>query len=621
MLEEVKAQLAEGRRVLIAVPNTGEVERLADMFTEYGMSYRLGSRTRGGESYADETSYFSGEVLTTTIVKAYVPDGVVLPEAGLAVFGSRDLFDESEAVGARPQKHRSKTSAFLSDFRDLQVGDYVVHVEHGIGQYQGLKEINQGDGNAEFMLLEYADGARLYVPLTRLDLIQKFRSSEGARPALNHLGTAAWGKTKARVRKAMKDMADELLKLYAERKSAQGHAFAADNEWMREFEDSFGFTETNDQEMAIADVKRDMEMTQPMDRLLCGDVGYGKTEIAMRAAFKAISDNKQVAVLAPTTVLAFQHYETFRQRFAAFPITIEMISRFRSAKQQKEILQKLEAGKIDILIGTHRMLSKDIKFTDLGLLVVDEEQRFGVRHKERIKQMRKQVDVLTMSATPIPRTLHMSMIGMRDMSLIETPPKDRMAIQTVVAHWDEKLIQSSIEQEMERGGQVYFVHNRVDTIWEIAAKLQELVPKARIIVGHGQMSEGELEKVMLNFMHHKSDILVATTIIENGLDIPLCNTILINRAERLGLSELYQLRGRVGRSNRRAYAYLLVPSDTELTPIAKRRLGGVERIFRPRRRVQNCSVGFRTAWRGQSSGRRTERPHRSRRLRTVHANA
>jgi transcription-repair coupling factor (superfamily II helicase) len=588
MLEEVKKQIAERRRVLIAVPNTGEVERLADMFTEYQMSYRLGSRTRGGESYADETSYFSGEILTTTIVKAYVPDGVVLPEAGLTVFGSRDLFDESEAVGAKPQKHRSKTSAFLSDFRDLAVGDYVVHVEHGIGQYQGLKEINQGDGNTEFMLLEYADGARLYVPLTRLDLIQKFRSAEGARPALNHLGTQAWTKTKARVKKAMKDMADELLKLYAERKSAQGHAFAADNEWMREFEDSFGYTETNDQDLAIADVKRDMEMTQPMDRLLCGDVGYGKTEIAMRAAFKAISDNKQVAVLAPTTVLAFQHYETFRQRFAAFPVTIEMISRFRSAKQQKEILQKLEAGKIDILIGTHRILSKDIKFTDLGLLIVDEEQRFGVRHKERIKQMRKQVDVLTMSATPIPRTLHMSMIGMRDMSLIETPPKDRMAIQTVVAHWDEKLIQSSIEQEMERGGQVYFVHNRVDTIWEIAAKLQELVPKAKIIVGHGQMSEGELEKVMFNFMHHKSDILVATTIIENGLDIPLCNTILINRAERLGLSELYQLRGRVGRSNRRAYAYLLVPGDTELTPIAKRRLAALKEF-------SDLGAGFKIA--------------------------
>src|SRR6266704_231089 len=588
MLEQVQKQTAEGKRVLIAVPNTGEIERLADIFTEYAVSFRLGSRTRSGESYADETAYFAGEVLTTTLAKAYVPDGVALPDANLTIFGARDLFDESESVVSRPQRQKSKTSAFLSDFRDLQVGDYVVHVEHGIGQYQGLKEINQGDGNAEFMLLEYAEGARLYVPLTRLDLVQKYRSSEGAKPVLSHLGTAAWAKTKARVRKAMKDMADELLKLYAERKTAEGHAFSADNEWMREFEDAFEYSETDDQELAIVDVKRDMETQQPMDRLLCGDVGYGKTEIAMRAAFKAISDNKQVAVLAPTTVLVFQHYETFKQRFAAFPVSIEMISRFRSAKQQKEILQKVEAGKVDILIGTHRLLSKDVKFADLGLLVVDEEQRFGVRHKERIKQMRKQVDVLTMSATPIPRTLHMSLVGLRDMSVIETPPKDRIAIQTVVASWDEKLIRSSLEQEMERGGQAYFVHNRVDTIWEIAAKLQTLVPSARIIIGHGQMSEGQLEKVMLGFMRHEADILVATTIIENGLDIPLCNTILINRAERLGLSELYQLRGRVGRSNRRAYAYLLLPSEIELTPIARRRLAALKEF-------SDLGAGFKIA--------------------------
>src|SRR5207245_273253 len=370
--------------------------------------------------------------------------------------------------------------------------------------------------------------------------------------------------------------------------TAEGHAFSADNEWTREFEDAFEYSETEDQELAIVDVKRDMETQQPMDRLLCGDVGYGKTEVAMRAAFKAISDYKQVAVLAPTTVLVFQHYETFKQRFAAFPVSIEMISRFRSAKQQKEILQKVEAGKIDILIGTHRLLSKDVKFADLGLLVVDEEQRFGVRHKERIKQMRKQVDVLTMSATPIPRTLHMSLVGLRDMSVIETPPKDRIAIQTVVASWDDKLILSALEQELDRGGQVYFVHNRVDTIWEIGAKLQQLVPRARITVGHGQMSEGELEKVMLKFMHHEADILVATTIIENGLDIPLCNTILINRADRLGLSELYQLRGRVGRSNRRAYAYLLLPSEIELTPIARRRLAALKEF-------SDLGAGFKIA--------------------------
>jgi len=588
MLEEVQKLVAEGKSVVFAAPNTGEVERLADIFTEYNVSFRLGSRTRGGESYADETAYFAGDLQSATLVKSYLPEGVILPEANLAIFGARDLFDESELVASRPQRQKSKVSAFLSDFRDLQVGDYVVHVEHGIAQYQGLKEINQGDGPAEFMLLEFAEAARLYVPLTRLDLIQKYRSAEGAKPVLSHLGTATWAKTKARVRKAMKDMADELLKLYAQRQMAQGHAFPADTEWMKEFEDAFEFTETEDQAQAIVDVKSDMESGRPMDRLLCGDVGYGKTEVAMRAAFKALSDNKQVAVLAPTTVLAFQHFETFKQRFAAFPITLEMISRFRSPKQQKEILQKVEAGKIDVLIGTHRILSKDIKFSDLGLLIVDEEQRFGVRHKERLKQMRKQVDVLTMSATPIPRTLHMSLVGLRDMSVIETPPKDRMAIQTVVASWDDKLIQSAIEQELERGGQVYFVHNRVESIWEIAAKLQELVPQARILVGHGQMAETELEKVMLKFMHHEADILVATTIIENGLDIPLCNTILINRAERLGLSELYQLRGRVGRSDRRAYAYLMLPSEIELTPIARRRLAALKEF-------SDLGAGFKIA--------------------------
>jgi len=588
MIDEVTKLTKSGTRVILAAPNTGEVERLADIFTEYNASFRLGSRTRGGESYADETAYFAGEIFTTTLLKAYLPDGFILPDAHLAVFGARDLFDESDLVAARPGRQKSKVSAFLSDFRDLQVGDYVVHVEHGIGQYQGLKEINQGDGTAEFMVLEYAEAAKLYVPLTRLDLVQKYRSQEGAKPTLNRLGTGQWEKTKARVKKAMKDMTDELLTLYAQRQSAQGHVFPADTEWMKEFEDAFEYSETEDQAQAIADVKRDMESQLPMDRLLCGDVGYGKTEVAMRAAFKALSDNKQVAVLAPTTVLAFQHYETFKQRFAAFPVKVEMISRFRTNKQIKEILERTAVGKVDILIGTHRLLSKDVKFSDLGLLVVDEEQRFGVRHKERIKQIRTQVDVLTMSATPIPRTLHMSLVGLRDMSVIETPPKDRMAIQTVVASWDETLIKSAIEQELDRGGQVYFVHNRVETIWEIAAKLQVLAPKARIIVGHGQMGEGELEKVMLKFMHHEADILASTTIIENGLDIPLCNTIVINRADRFGLSELYQLRGRVGRSNRRAYAYLLLPAEIELTPIARRRLAALKEF-------SDLGAGFKIA--------------------------
>jgi transcription-repair coupling factor (superfamily II helicase) len=560
------------------------------MFTEYQVPFRLGTRTPapGSETYLDETAYFSGDLTTTTIVRAPLPDGVALPESRLVIFGARDLFDDSEVVVNSPLRQKSKTAAFMSDFRDLAVGDYVVHVEHGIGMYQGLKEIQQGEVTGEFMVLEFADAAKLYVPLTRLDLIQKYRAGEGIRPPLSRLGGTAWAKTKARVKTAMKDMADELLKLYATRKAAQGHIYPPDSQWQKEFEDSFEFNETDDQLTAVADIKRDMESGLPMDRLLCGDVGYGKTEVAMRAAFKAVQDNKQVAVLTPTTVLTFQHFENFKRRFAAFPITIDMMSRFRTAKQLKETGEKLEQGKVDIVIGTHRLLSKDVKFQDLGLVIVDEEQRFGVRHKERLKQLRKEVDVLTMSATPIPRTLHMSMVGLRDMSVIETPPKDRMAIQTVVAGYDENLVKAALEHELERGGQAYFVYNRVESIYEIATKLQELVPRARILVGHGQMSEGELEKVMYSFVRHEADILVATTIIENGLDIPLCNTIIINRADRHGLSELYQLRGRVGRSNRRAYAYLLVPSDTELTPVARRRLAALKEF-------SDLGAGFKIA--------------------------
>ncbi|HKT26463.1 MAG TPA: transcription-repair coupling factor [Terriglobales bacterium] len=590
MIDEVKKLTAEGKRVVFAAPNMGEVERLADIFTEYTVPFRLGSRapSPGSESYLDEASYLAGEMSTATVVKALLPEGVEVSDASLILFGARDLFDDSEVAVAQPFRQKSKVSAFLSDFRDLVVGDYVVHVEHGISQYQGLKELTQGETAGEFMLLEFAESAKLYVPLTRLDLIQKYRSTEGARPPLSRLGGTQWAKTKARVKKAMRDMADELLKLYAQRKMSQGHAYPADTQWQREFEDTFDYNETEDQLSAIVDIKQDMESSMPMDRLLCGDVGYGKTEVAMRAAFKAVQDNRQVAVLAPTTVLAFQHFETFKRRFTAFPITIDMISRFRTTKEQKEIVEKAEQGKIDILIGTHRILSKDIKFPDLGLLVVDEEQRFGVRHKERLKQLKKEVDVLTMSATPIPRTLHMSLVGLRDMSVIETPPKDRMAIQTVVAPFDEKLIRSAIEHELERSGQAYFVHNRVESIYEIAAKIQELVPRARVIVGHGQMSEGELEKVMLSFMRHDADVLVATTIIENGLDIPLCNTILINRADRHGLSELYQLRGRVGRSNRRAYAYLLIPPEQELTPIARRRLAALKEF-------SDLGAGFKIA--------------------------
>ena len=589
LVEELKARSAAGERSLLAVASQGEVERLADVLQEYGLSYRVGSRagSLSGTIY-DESSHVAGDYATPVIVKAPIATGVYFPDAKLVLFGANDLADDAD-VHARVERQKSKTSAFVSDFRDLAVGDYVVHVEHGIGQYQGLREIVQDGLPVEFMVLEFAEGARMYVPLTRLDLIQKYRSTEtGPAPTLNRLGTQQWQKTKARVKKVMEDMADELLKLYAQRSAVTGHAFTPDTNLQHEFEDAFDFVETEDQLSAIADIKRDMESAQPMDRLLCGDVGYGKTEVAMRAAFKAVQDSKQVAVLTPTTVLSFQHFETFKKRFAQFPVTVEMISRFRTAKEQKQILERVEAGKVDILIGTHRLLSKDLKFQDLGLLVVDEEQRFGVRHKERLKQLRAQLDVLTMSATPIPRTLHMSLVGLRDMSLIETPPKDRMAIQTVVAKFDEKLVRSALEVELERGGQVYFVHNRVESIYEIAAKLQELVPTARITVGHGQMSEGELEQVMLAFMNHEYDVLVATTIIENGLDIPLANTMLVNRADRHGLSELYQLRGRVGRSNRRAYAYLLIPPEQELSDIARRRLAALKEF-------SDLGAGFKIA--------------------------
>ncbi len=589
LVDQLRNLQAADQHTVLAVPTQGDVERMATVLREYQLPYRLGSRVaHSGETMFDESSYLAGDLRVPVIVRTQIASGVSFPNTNLIVFGANDLSDEAD-ITARHEPRRSKTAAFVSDFRDLAVGDYVVHVEHGIAQYQGLKEIVQDGLSIEFMILEFAEQARLYVPLTRLDLIQKYRSTDtGPAPVLSKLGSQQWTKTKARVRKAMQDMAGELLKLYAERHTAQGNAFSPDNEFQREFEDSFDYIETDDQLTAISAIKQDMEATTPMDRLLCGDVGYGKTEVAMRAAFKAVQDGKQVAVLTPTTILCFQHFETFKRRFAQFPIHIEMISRFRTAKEQKEIVERVEAGKIDILIGTHRVLSKDIKFQDLGLLVVDEEQRFGVRHKERLKQMRKEIDVLAMSATPIPRTLHMSLVGLRDMSVIETPPKDRMAIQTVVAKFDEKLVRSAVEVELERGGQVYFVHNRVESIYEIAARIQELVPAARVAVGHGQMSEGELEKVMLAFMSHQFDVLVATTIIENGLDIPLANTMLINRADRHGLSELYQLRGRVGRSNRRAYAYLLIPPEQELSQIARRRLAALKEF-------SDLGAGFKIA--------------------------
>ncbi len=585
---EARTLVESGGRVVCFGASNGELERLADVFQEYSVPFQLGLESSDATpSYLAERAYLAGSLASIYLVKGLIRRGVVFPDARLAIFGSEDLFGASEwALERAPAK--TSLAAFAADLADLKPGDYVVHSEHGIGRFLGLREIAQGEQSGDYMLVEYSGEARLYVPLARMDLIQKYRGAGEHVPALDRLGGVTWARTKTRVKAKMRDMAGELLKLYAERKLAEGFAFSADGNWQREFEDSFEFVETSDQLASIGEIKRDMENPQPMDRLLCGDVGFGKTEVAMRAAFKALGDGKQVALLAPTTVLCFQHYETFKHRFAAFPVRVEMLSRFRTKKEIETVLADLADGKVDIVIGTHRLLSKNVEFRDLGLLIVDEEQRFGVRHKERIKHLKKNVDVLTMTATPIPRTLHMSLLGLRDLSVIETPPKDRLAIQTVVAHFQPDILKAAIEQELGRGGQVYYVHNRVDSIWARAAMIRELVPPARIAVGHGQMSEAELEKVMLGFMRHHYDVLVSTTIVENGLDIPLANTIVVENAERHGLAEMYQLRGRVGRSNRRAYAYLLVPPDTELSETARKRLAALKEF-------SDLGAGFKIA--------------------------
>lgn len=580
---DVKSQLAAGGTVYLTAASLGELERYADICREYEVPYVLGETEEAAAGFTAENA---NETAALVLVRAPFGQGVAFPQASLTIYGNADLFDVAPAVD-RPSR-KVRTSGFFADFAELKPGDFVVHVDHGIGQFEGLRAIESDGRRGEFMLLRYAEDARLYVPLERMDLVQSYRVVEGAHPALDKLGGTAWTARKTRVRKSLEDMADQLLALYAERKAAQGFAFSPDGAWQREFEDAFEFEETPDQKTAIADIKRDLEKSSPMDRLLCGDVGYGKTEVAMRAAFKAVADGKQVAVLTPTTVLAFQHFETFKKRFAAFPTRIEMLSRFRTPTEQKVTLADLEAGKVDIVIGTHRLLSKDVKFADLGLLIADEEQRFGVAHKERLKEMQKNVHALALSATPIPRTLHMSLVGLRDMSVIETPPRDRLAIQTVVTSFQEEIIRKAIENELAREGQVYFIHNRVESIYSLATLVTKLVPKARVVVAHGQMGEKELESVMLKFIRDEADVLVATTIVENGLDIPRANTILINRADRLGLAELYQLRGRVGRSHQRAYAYLLVPPERVLSDIARKRLSAMKEF-------SELGAGFRIA--------------------------
>jgi transcription-repair coupling factor (superfamily II helicase) len=549
-VDDIRTRIARGQTV--AIVSVGH-RRVREMLDEADIAVE--SRGQGRVIVADGT----------------LDAGFVMDRVNLAVVGDAELFGHS----ARRHKMKAAKEGVPLSEADLKAGEYFVHANHGIGQYVSLERLTIDEVERDFMLLRYLGEDRLYVPIDQMHLVRKYVASDGAAPRLSKMGGSDWARTRARVREAVDTIAQGLVRLYAERETAQGHAFAPDTPWQAELEESFPYDETPDQVSAIEAVKADMERPRPMDRLICGDVGYGKTEVAIRAAFKAIMDRKQVAVLVPTTVLAAQHFRTFSDRFAAFPVRIGLLSRFRTREEQRETLRDLHAGSIDIVVGTHRLLQKDVGFARLGLVIVDEEQRFGVMHKERLKELRRSVDVLTLSATPIPRTLHMAMVGVRDLSLIQTAPVNRVAIKTVVTPANDAVVGQALRQEFERNGQVYFVHNRIETIYGVAAALQALAPRARIVVGHGQMREGELEKVMVAFVNGEFDMLVSTTIIENGLDIPNVNTIVVNNADRFGLAQLYQLRGRVGRSAHQAYAYFLHQPHRKLTIEAESRLDAI----------------------------------------------
>ena len=497
--------------------------------------------------------------------------GFEYPDLNLCVISDKEVFGEAKRKLTKKVAQRKGVSKIRS-FAELKPGDYVVHANHGIGVFKGIKQIEVAGSTRDYLDIVYDKGDKLYVPVDQLDLVQKYIGSEGKTPKVNKLGGAEWQKAKAKVRKSINEIAEDLVKLYAARSTLSGYKYAKDTEWQRQFEDEFPYEETPDQLTSLEEIKHDMESDKPMDRLLCGDVGYGKTEVAIRAAFKAVMDGKQVAFLVPTTILAEQHYKNFIKRFSDFPVKIDMISRFRTAKQQKATLQALKEGNVDILIGTHRLVSKDIVFKDLGLLIIDEEQRFGVAQKEKIKGLKKNIDVLTLSATPIPRTLHMSLTGVRDISVIETPPEERYPIQTYVVEQNDQLIRDAILREIGRDGQVYFVYNRVGTIQDMANYIKDLVPECKVGIIHGQMTEKELEKEMLAFMNKEYNVLVCTTIIETGIDIPNVNTMIVHDSDKMGLSQLYQLRGRVGRSNRIAYAYFIYTKDKVLTEVAEKRL-------------------------------------------------
>lgn len=555
-----------GYSVHLVANNTGERQRMLELLEEKG--YRI-----------------DRDAFDLKIELGRLRAGFAVPGQKLAVLSEREVFGRHYV---RRRRRRFEAGDAITSLSDLKSGDYVVHAHHGIGRYLGIRRFEGKAG--DFLAVQYSKGDKLYLPVTQIDAIQKFTGGDGVLPKVDRLGGATWARTKARVKKAVRDMTEELLKLYAMRESRDGHAFAADTPWQIEFEDAFEYDETPDQLRAIKEVKRDMETRKPMDRLLCGDVGYGKTEVALRAAFKAVQDGRQVALLVPTTVLAEQHYLTFKERLADYPISVDLLCRFRTPKEQKETVEKLKTGEVDIIVGTHRLTSKDIEFKNLGLLVIDEEHRFGVAQKERLKQMRYLVDVLNMTATPIPRTLNLSMLGVRDMSLINTAPNDRLPVHTCIESYDENLIREAIQRELTREGQVFFVHNRVQTITPFADLIQKLVPGARIAIGHGQMADTELEQVMTRFIRHEVDVLVCTTIIGSGIDIPNANTIIINNADQFGLSELYQLRGRVGRYKHRAFAYLLVPAGRALSEDAQKRLKALEDF-------STLGAGFRIAMR------------------------
>ena len=562
-VELSRGWLREGMRVVIASHTPGQADRIEELLKKKDMGAR---RVWSYDIFSlpDTPGLFAATGLLN--------HGFRFPSERLVIVTEEEIFGQR----VRLRQVKAKTSAFITSLSDLKVNDPIVHIDHGIGIHRGLQKLNIGGVDGDFLLIEFAGKDKLYLPIYRMDQVQKYTGGEG--PTLDKLGGTSWDKVKKRVKEKIKEMAAELLDIYAARKVMEGFAYSPPDHYFEEFEAAFEYEETPDQMEAIKDVIGDMTEPKPMDRLVCGDVGYGKTEVAIRAAFKAVLDGKQVAVLVPTTVLASQHLQTFQGRMSSFPVKIEMLSRFKSPKEQKEIVKKLREGGIDIVIGTHKLLQKDIVFKDLGLIVVDEEQRFGVTHKEKLKKLRKQVDVLTLTATPIPRTLHMSLMGIRDLSVINTPPEDRLAIKTFVNKFSDDVIKEAVEREHRRGGQVFFVHNRVESIGTMADHLHALIPDAKIAVGHGQMDEHELEKVMLSFMNGEKNILLCTTIIESGLDIPAANTIIINRADTFGLSQLYQLRGRVGRSKHRAYAYLLVPAEETITGDARKRLEVIQEL-------------------------------------------